>query len=216
MADLSVVRLDNVFNPYSDRCPDHDHPTSHLFRRSNLQAALAAAWTVKGGSVWIARDLGYRGGRRTGLPLTDEVHLGDFSRSWGGLALQKATSGPAVGERTATVIWNMLRRVGQPVFLWNLFPLHPHDAGNPASNRSHTTKERCVGEVFLTRLLVALEPDKIVAIGNDAGATLQRLGLLHIKVRHPSYGGQAAFCSGISECYDLKMTASPDPEPRLL
>jgi len=31
-------------------------------------------------TIWMGRDLGYRGGRRTGLALTDEAHLPLFSR----------------------------------------------------------------------------------------------------------------------------------------
>ena len=208
LADLAGVRLDGVFNPYSDRCPDHDRAGSPRCRRGNLEAVLAAAWAAKGGSVWVARDLGYRGGRRTGLPLTDEVHLRHFSEAWGGLSLQKATTGPAVGERTAAVIWDMLCRVGRPVFLWNLFPLHPHDAGNPMSNRSHNAAERRIGEWFLTSLLEALQPATVVAIGNDAATALQRLGFGHAKVRHPSYGGQASFCAGVAATYRLAAAES--------
>ena len=203
LADLAQVRLDSVFNPYSDQCPNYDLPGSHLCRRHNLEMALAAAWAVQGGSVWIARDLGYRGGRRTGLPLTDEVHLAQFSSAWGGLPLRKATAGPVMAERTATVIWEMLRRIGRPVFLWNLFPLHPHEAGDPMSNREHTVAERRVGEGFLTQLLEALQPERIIAIGNDAAVALQRLGLAHTKVRHPSYGGRSAFCDGVAGAYGL-------------
>ncbi|MDQ2765461.1 MAG: uracil-DNA glycosylase [Pseudomonadota bacterium] len=215
LAELAQVRLDAVFNPYSDHCPDHDLPGSHLCRRRNLEAALRAAWTTQGGSVWIARDLGYRGGRRTGLPLTDEVHLSHFSAAWGGLTLRKATASPAVAERTAAIVWAMLRHVGQPVFLWNLFPLHPHEAGDPMSNRAHTLAERRIGEAFLVHLLEALKPEKIVAIGNDAAIALQRLGLAHTKVRHPSYGGQRAFCDGVGAAYGLCQKAVSTP-PRLL
>jgi len=215
LAELARLQLDAVFNPYSDRCPDHDLPGSHLCRRRNLEAALRAAWSMQGGSVWVARDLGYRGGRRTGLPLTDEVHLAQFSAAWGDLPLHKATVGPPMAERTAAVIWGMLRRVGQPVFLWNVFPLHPHDAGDPMSNRAHTTAERRIGEAFLVHLLEALKPERVVAIGNDAATALQRLGLAHAKVRHPSYGGQAAFCAGIAAAYGLHGKQPPTP-PRLL
>lgn len=216
LTELAQVRLDAVFNPYSDQCPDHDLPGSYLCRRRNLGTALAAAWAAHGGSVWVARDLGYRGGRRTGLPLTDEVHLARFSAAWGGLPLHKATAGPVMAERTAAVIWEMLRRVNQPVFLWNLFPLHPHKANDPMSNRAHTVAERRVGEGFLIHLLEALQPERIIAIGNDAAVALQRLGLAHTKVRHPSYGGQSAFCNGVTNAYGLHKEWPPATPPRLL
>ncbi|WP_439952990.1 hypothetical protein, partial [Escherichia coli] len=76
-------------------------------------------------SIWIARDLGYRGGRRTGLALTDEAHLSAHAGLYGQLPLARATRGPAMTERTATVIWQVLRDLRRPIFLWNVFPLHP-------------------------------------------------------------------------------------------
>jgi len=203
ITELSQVKLDAVFNPYSECCPVYDLPESPECRRDNLASVLRAAWKMQGCSLWIARDLGYRGGRRTGLPLTDEVHLAHFSQAWGGLPLRKATVGPPVAERTAAVIWSMLQRLQQQVLLWNLFPLHPHQDDDPMSNRIHTTAERRIGEIFLIKLLSEVKPGKIVAIGGDAALTLLRLGIPHVRVRHPSYGGQQEFYKGIGAAYGL-------------
>ena len=52
-----------------------DGPDAPAIRRSNLGLVLEAALAGGISSLWIARDLGHRGGRRTGLALTDEVHL---------------------------------------------------------------------------------------------------------------------------------------------
>jgi hypothetical protein len=76
---LTAIQLDGVFNPYSDRCILHDRADAPQRRRANLLAVVEAASEDGIDSVWIARDLGYRGGRRTGLPLTDEIHLQMFS-----------------------------------------------------------------------------------------------------------------------------------------
>ena len=78
--------------------------------------------------MWVARDLGYRGGRRTGIPITDEFHLQQAGAMMGGVELVRATLGAPVAERTSTVVWDMLGRIGEPILLWNAFPLHPHDA----------------------------------------------------------------------------------------
>lgn len=207
VAALERVQLKAVFNPYLECCPIHDLPESPKFRRNNLASVLHAAVQTRGCSLWVARDLGYRGGRRTGLPLTDEVHLPHFSHAWGGLPLQKATAGPAVAERTAAVIWGMLRQIQKPIFLWNLFPFHPHEEGDPMSNRAHTRIERQVGKLFLLEILEALRPSRVVAIGGDAALAFEELGLEHVKVRHPSYGGQRAFCEGICAAYSLSPTS---------
>ena len=161
-------------------------------------------------SLWVARDLGYRGGRRTGLPLTDEEHLPALSRAYGGLALRRATTGSPVAERTAAVIWKMLARLDQPVFLWNVFPLHPFEPGRPLSNRRHTRAERQTCQDLFFALLDALQPRRIVATGKDAHDTLEEFGLEHHPVRRPSHGGQAAFAKGVSRLYGVEERSAGD------
>src|SRR5262249_2967803 len=140
--DLSALRFPNTFNPYSEKCAVHDIDEAPAIRRKNLEAVLLAATSNGIDSLWIGRDLGYRGGRRTGLPLTDETHLSSHSAIFGCASLFRATKGPIVVERTATIIWRMLETIGRPVFLWNVFPLHPYEQGDPLSNRCHTRAER--------------------------------------------------------------------------
>lgn len=208
---LSGVRLDAVFNPYADRCPASDLSAAPAIRKANLQAYMRAAEDVIS-SVWFGRDLGYRGGRRTGLALTDERHLGNFSRRYGGVAVAQATSGPPMAERTATIVWDAINRLPAPPFLWNVFPFHPHERHDPMSNRCHTAAERRLCLPLIEEFLDWLRPTTIVAIGNDARKTLSELGYGCRYVRHPSYGGQADFLRGIEEIYGL----SPKPSQAAL
>lgn len=201
---LSRIRLDGVFNPYGERCSLCDRADADRRRRANLRTLLDAAIRMRVDSLWVARDLGYRGGRRTGLPLTDEEHLPALSQAYGGLALHRATQGLPVAERTAAVIWKMLSRLDQPVFLWNVFPLHPFEPGRPLSNRRHTRAERRTCQDLFFALLDTLQPRRIVAIGKDAHDTLEEFGLEHHPVRHPSHGGQAAFAEGVSRLYGVE------------
>jgi Uracil DNA glycosylase superfamily len=205
---LSAIRLEGVFNPYSERCSIYDRSDAPRRRRDNLRAFVEAVLHVGVDSIWIARDLGYRGGRRTGLPLTDEVHLPIMSSLYGGLPLRRATVGPAMAERTAAIVWQLLARIDRPVFLWNVFPLHPHEAGEPFSNRCHTRQERAVCEELFIALLEMLAPTKIVAIGRDSAKALEKLHLRSYSVRHPSYGGQSDFIRGVSQFYEVR---EPDP-----
>ncbi|WP_114109798.1 uracil-DNA glycosylase [Thalassospira xiamenensis] len=205
LADLSFK---DAFNPYSDACDDFDQNDAPAIRRANLRLVLDAAIEEKVDSIWIARDLGYRGGRRTGLALTDEAHLPDHAVLYGNLPLARATTGPALAERTASVIWQTLNRIQHPVFLWNVFPLHPHEPGVPLSNRCHTRAERNTCRPLLIWLLEVLNPKVIVAVGRDAQVALADLGLDAIQVRHPSYGGQNEFISGIEGLYSLPPVSS--------
>ncbi|MBK8210327.1 MAG: uracil-DNA glycosylase [Rhodospirillales bacterium] len=201
--ELVSRRFEAVFNPYAERCPVHDRPDAPLIRRDNLRAFLAAALDGGVDSVWIGRDLGYRGGRRTGLPLTDEAHLDALGATLGGISFGRATVGPAVAERTAAIVWRMISRLGRPVFLWNVFPFHPHEPNDPLTNRSHTAAERRACEYLIVALVEALAPRRVVAVGGDAHKALTRLGFDCDYVRHPSYGGQSEFIEGVRHLYAL-------------
>jgi hypothetical protein len=202
-AALSQTRLPSVFNPYFDCCPVHDRPDAARVRKRNLSRCLEAALSEHVDTIWIARDLGYRGGRRTGVPLTDEVHLGKAGVLMGGITLDRATRGPMVAERTAAIVWNVLARIGEPVVLWNIFPLHPHEHDDPFSNRCHTRAEREAAWPLLTALITMVKPRRIIAIGRDAGLALVGLEIPVEVVRHPSYGGQSEFVAGVHQIYGV-------------
>jgi len=203
---LSGVELPNVFNPYRDVCSIHDTRTSPARRRQNLVSQLEAALVGNVDTIWFGRDLGYRGGRRTGVALTDEAHLPLLASRCSSDLIVRATKGPVVAERTANVIWQMLSELTTLPFLWNAFPFHPHEPGDPMSNRCHSKKELAAIWSLNLRLLEILQPTRVLAIGNDAFAALSQLGLRCEYVRHPSYGGQTDFLRGIRRIYNL-------PEP---
>lgn len=210
--DLSGLRFPHAFNPYSEKCAVHDVDEAPAIRRKNLEAILLAATANGVDSLWIGRDLGYRGGRRTGLPLTDEAHLASHAAIFGCRSLSRATKGPIVAERTATIIWRMLESIGRPVFLWNVFPLHPYEQGNPLSNRCHTRAERQACRSLLVWLLRTLSPQHVVAIGKDAQNALADLDIPAVGVRHPSYGGQTEFITGIKTLYELPQARRESPQ----
>jgi len=209
---LADTTLTSVFNPYSDHCALHDRDDGARVRKRNLVHCLEAAIDAQVDTIWIARDLGYRGGRRTGVPLTDEVHLTSASTLLGGIPLDRATHGPIVAERTAAVVWRVLSQVAAPVVLWNIFPLHPHEPDDPLSNRCHTRAERNATWPFLTALIAMIAPRRIVAIGRDAGNALDGLNIPVMTVRHPSYGGQSEFIAGVHAIYGLE---EEDAAPQL-
>ena len=201
---LSGLDFEDTFNPYSDKCPVHDRSSAPTLRRGALYATLVEALRIGVESVWIGRDLGYRGGRRTGLALTDDVHLAEYAVRWG-IAMDRPTKGPPMAERTAAIVWSVLALIDRPVFLWNVFPLHPHDHGDPFSNRAHNGREAQAGEALLADLLKMLKPPRIVAIGNDAARVALRVASSQkvCPVRHPSYGGQRQFVSEVRSSYGV-------------
>lgn len=212
---LSTVELEDTFNPYRDICPIHDAQDAVEHRRRNLRRCLESALDANVDTIWIARDLGYMGGRRTGIPLTDEAHLADAERLFGGIKLERATTGPSLAERTATITWQLLAEIGRPVMLWNVFPLHPHAPKSPMTNRCHRRSEREATWPFLLALIEMLQPNRLVAIGRDAGAALDGLDIPVSNVRHPSYGGQPEFIAGIQAIYHLAPRTVLAPIPTL-
>ncbi len=201
---LQSVKLENVFNPYADRCALYDVSNAPARRAQSLLCLLRAAAGTEIEDLWIGRDLGYRGGRRTGLALTDDVHLDVHGSRWS-VPVQRATTGEMVAERTAAVVWRMLDQVSAAIFLWNVFPFHPHLPNEPFSNRAHRSSERAIGEEILSELIAMLRPRRLIAIGNDAARSASSFvaDAEVVQVRHPSYGGQRDFVRQIQQMHNL-------------
>ena len=199
---LEQFQFENTFNPWFERCIVYDNEDAPELRRYYLSETLERAAATELDAIWVGRDLGYRGGRRTGLALTDDIHFFDHLNRWE-IESPRPTLGEPVAERTASVIWKILLRVQVPVFLWNVFPLHPYCDGDPFSNREHNAQERKAGVELLTAIVRFLEPKRIIAIGNNAYKALSRMipeeNLR--KVRHPSYGGQNEFLRTMEMLY---------------
>lgn len=207
--ELAVLHFDNVFNPYADVCPIYDTTDAAFIRRRNLELVLNAAISQGIDSMWIARDLGYRGGRRTGLALTDEVHLFWHAKLLATPPLMRATQGSIMIERTASIVWRVLRLIDRPIFLWNVFPLHPHEPSDPMSNRCHTRVERIACQQLNSWLIETLCPKKVIVIGREAQKAMVELGIKSVKIRHPSYGGQSEFLAALTELYGVSFNSEP-------
>lgn len=190
---LGDLRFQDVFNPYSECCAACDRDGAARMRRGSLLKILLAASESGVDSLWVGRDLGYRGGRRTGLALTDDAHLDKHAERWG-VSVEKPTK-DVIKEGTATVVWDVLDRISAPVFLWNVFPLHPHKPRDPFTNRKHNAREKEAGEALLYELICLLGPERLIAVGNDAASSVERLrGNGEVfRVRHPAHGGRNEF-----------------------
>ena len=202
---LGSLRFPATFNPYTDQCSIHDSSGAPAQRSQILLQILEKAEKVEIDAIWVGRDLGFRGGRRTGLALTDDVHFHEHLMRWG-IASEKPTQGRPVAERTATVVWDLLSRIEVPIFLWNVFPLHPHEPNAPFTNRLHNGEERKAGTEILEQLVNLLQPKRLIAIGNDAEKALRLIATDRPvqKVRHPSYGGQTEFVQQIRTLYEIE------------
>lgn len=188
---LRNLKFVNTFNPYSDVCEIHDKKDGAYVRTDNLKMAIEGSLN-KQATLFVGRDLGYKGGRRTGIALTDEIHLPIYGKKLN-VEFKKATVGFPVGERTSFEIWRYLSYTEAPVFFWNVFPLHPFNSGYEFSNRKHTRIEARECKNVLDLVIDIINPSKLIAIGRDAEAALSDYSIPFLSTRHPSYGGQREF-----------------------
>jgi hypothetical protein len=106
-------------------------------------------------------------------------------------------------ELTAGVVWTALDQIREPVFLWNVFPLHPHKPGLSLSNRRHNRQELMKCQSILGEIFSMLAPETIVAIGANAQNVLASQNYKFWPARHPAYGGKSAFLRGIKDIYRI-------------
>jgi uracil-DNA glycosylase len=165
VAELARAEIGSTFNQYR----------ASPLRRARLAAYLALRAPAR--ILLVGEAAGYRGARVSGIPFTSERQL----------------TGHRPSEASATVVQGVLDELGvtHDVLLWNLVPTHPHEPGNPQSNRRPTRDEVAGGRTFLHRLAGGR---RIVPVGRLAQA---ELGGPY--VRHPSHGGAREFRAALVE-----------------
>ena len=188
----------NLFNQYSYEL------NANFIRRNNLFLYLQQMANLNPKMLLVGEAPGYRGCRLTGVPFTSEYILlnglepiGLFGEHRG---YQKTDEFEKLWkEATASIIWETLVKGLYIPLIWNAVPFHPFQGENPLSNRKLTKTEIAIGKVFLQELIQLFDIKIIIAVGNIAESTLQAMGLVCQKVRHPSYGGKTMFADGIRE-----------------
>ena len=186
VARLQALRFDDTFNPYADTDQAHDIDSAPEQRTETLHALTQAALERGVDCMWVGLAPGHRGARRTGLAFTDGYSLVRHCARWGVPAVQP-TNG-CVRETSASAVWGALESKETNIFLWNVFPLHPHQPGKPFSNRNLRPNERKIGKELLGGLVAGLKPRLLVAIGREAEKAARGIdGGLDVQyVPHPS------------------------------
>lgn len=193
---------DHACNQFSNTVGDLH---GNAIRRRNLRLYLDELTTIGPRMLLIGEAVSYRGGRLTGIAFVSEtVMLGGVDTRSGRIlgadrGYRKATAGPRLStEASATMVWGTIRELAPLPMLWNAFPFHPFHPGQPDSNRVPSANELLLGQPFIGHLLRLFPIERVVAIGNQASLSLQRMKVAHDKVRHPSQGGKNLFVAGMA------------------
>lgn len=149
--------------------------------------------------VLIGEAAGYQGCRISGIPFTSEALLIDGAIPGIAATPRLSTRAKPWSEPSARVVWRTLyeQQLADQAFLWNAFPLHPHEPGKPHTNRTPTRAELAAGEGVLRALRLCLPDAVLAAVGNKSSEALSRLGYAHVPLRHPAYGGVPEFVAGV-------------------
>lgn len=193
-----------VFNPYAARTSDPQLAAANGIRRQNLRLYFGQMADARPRLLLVGEAPGYRGCRLTGVPFTSEAIIVDQCKWPFGTASGYRKTGErarVIKEATATMIWSALDD-RPPTLLWNAFPFHPHQPGQPESNRRPTKHELLLGAPFLTEVMALFRPQIIAAVGRCAAGALEQSGLNDYRLlRHPSHGGKKAFVAGLDQVY---------------
>lgn len=178
--------------------------SDNAVRRRNLTRYLEQVGERAPSVLLVGEAPGYRGMRITGVPFTNTVILQRGIPQFGLFGPDNGYAVPAglpkvAAEPTATVMWDSLVELDFLPLLWSAFPLHPHRAGDPLSNRRPSVREtaewawswRALEHIFSIR--------SVVAVGNVAYDSMVRSGLSVPRVRHPAHGGKVMFTRGLRE-----------------
>jgi len=192
---------DRACNQFSSEVGDLQ---GNAVRRRNLRIYLEQMAKIGPRIVLIGEAVSHRGGRLTGIAFVSEkLMLAGVDTRNGRLlgddrGYRKATTGPRLStEASATMVWGTIRDIAPLPLLWNAFPFHPFHPNDPCSNRVPSAAELLIGARFIESLLHLFAFEKVVAIGNQASLSLQRMAIEHTKVRHPSMGGKNLFLEGM-------------------
>lgn len=202
LLDLSQAAIGKTFNQFRDAGPD-DLPDAPRIRLENLRQYLTERATAD--VIAIGEAAGYQGMRWSGIAFTSEFDL----LRWGAPYRRTSRRARPWREPSGTIVHGTLEELAaeRRVILWNTVPTHPHEPGNPLSNRRPLQDEVALGKGYAQRLFGIVQPRQLVGVGRIACAAFPDA----IYVRHPAQSGATAFRTGMRDLFTPAPDERPDP-----
>lgn len=198
---------DGLFSPYGsakgsyaeDSRDEVGEEADHI-RTHNLRTYLTHLLQAGADVILCGEAPSYAGCRFSGCAFSDEVRLAAQEFPFSGCQLlprARNNQRELMKERSASVVWQALKRSSTMPVLWNSVQLHPHIPGKALTNRTPTREEVELGRPSLEALIELVQPRMIVAVGRTAQKALERMGYQAEYVRHPAHGGHREFVKGL-------------------
>jgi hypothetical protein len=104
-------------------------------------------------------------------------------------------------EPSATIVWDALyeHELAKDTVMFNAVPWHPEGALGMHSNRTPSATEKAEGLKYVSILLKIFPGIQVAALGNTSSDTLTKVGVVHVKLRHPANGGAGKFRAGLAD-----------------
>lgn len=190
--------LSGIMNPYRDHSAD-DLPGNSPEDRV---ARLAEHLSCEPDYILCGEAPGYQGCRVSGIAFTSERQLlqgliPNVGKPNGRLSSRRLPW----SEPAATMVWETLKLLGiaDRTVLWNAVQVHPHKPGEKLSNRKPSPHEVSLGAEALRFMRKEFPTARFIAVGQVAEGAIRSAGIDVLAcVRHPSFGGKAAFVSGLT------------------
>lgn len=177
------------FDPWQSTSHDDACSEAAASRRDRLRRHLTAE---RVDFLAIGECPGYAGARVSGMAFTSEALLLDGAIPRVAVNARLTTRHLPWSEPSARIMWEILYRHGiaETTLLWNVAPVHAHRPGEPLSNRTPTAAEIEAGRPLVECLVRHHPQARVLAIGGKSAALLGRMGIEHVALRHPAYGGK--------------------------
>jgi hypothetical protein len=179
-----------------------DDPHGRL-REANLRHYLELLADIGPRVMLVGEAPGYRGHTVTGVPFMSMRQLGARPGLITGRPEGDGFTPPedpaATWESSSDTVWSAMAdwRGPLPLF-WGVYPLHPHEPGRPATNRTPRAAEIAAGTPVALALAEAFGITTFAAVGRKAEAALSRNGIPATPIRHPAQGGARIFTTQLA------------------
>ena len=151
----------------------------------------------------IGEAPGHRGCKQTGIPFTSPQLIQTSAHPSMESLRSAVTLRSTECEHSAGVVYDYLLNQRLSAILWNAFPFHPHQKGNPESNRKPGSEELREGLGYLKMIVELFMPSLFIGVGR-LGETALRQTISNQEihyVRHPSRGGKMNFRKGMNKIF---------------